>query len=97
MIHVLFFASIREQLQTGKLSIELDADGITVAGSASIGLSVSTVEQLIAYLASTYDQSWLPVLSADNVIKAVNQQVVDKNFIISDGDEVAFFPPVTGG
>jgi molybdopterin synthase sulfur carrier subunit len=86
MISVLFFASIREQLETDRLSITADAS-----------VNILTVEQLIFYLASTHDQSWLQILSADNVIKAVNQQVVDNTYALSDGDEVAFFPPVTGG
>jgi molybdopterin synthase sulfur carrier subunit len=28
---------------------------------------------------------------------ALNQQMVDESVLLSDGDEVAFFPPVTGG
>ena len=28
---------------------------------------------------------------------AVNCQYVDKNFVIKNTDEIAFFPPVTGG
>ena len=33
----------------------------------------------------------------DNTLCAVNMEYVDRNHIASDGDEVAFFPPVTGG
>ena len=34
----------------------------------------------------------------DNRIRiAVNQQVVKADHVIADGDEIAFFPPVTGG
>ena len=31
------------------------------------------------------------------VLVAVNHEYVDKNFNLKDGDEIAFFPPVTGG
>jgi len=33
----------------------------------------------------------------DNTLCAVNQSQADEQFQVSDGDEVAFFPPVTGG
>lgn len=33
----------------------------------------------------------------DNLLAAVNMEYVAWNSIVKDGDEVAFFPPVTGG
>lgn len=33
----------------------------------------------------------------DNVLMAVNQEYVEHTHPVYDGDEVAFFPPVTGG
>jgi sulfur-carrier protein len=41
--------------------------------------------------------AWRDVLAQDNMIRAVNQVVVPGNCTLRDGDEVAFFPPVTGG
>ena len=32
-----------------------------------------------------------------NLLMAVNMEYVDAGQVIRDGDEVAFFPPVTGG
>jgi molybdopterin synthase sulfur carrier subunit len=32
-----------------------------------------------------------------NTLIAVNMDYVDKDYRIKDGDEVAFFPPVSGG
>lgn len=33
----------------------------------------------------------------DNILAAVNMDYVELNAAVNDGDEVAFFPPVTGG
>ena len=33
----------------------------------------------------------------DNVLAALNMEYVDDGARVSEGDEVAFFPPVTGG
>jgi sulfur-carrier protein len=33
----------------------------------------------------------------DNSLAAVNMEYVEFDNIVKDGDEVAFFPPVTGG
>ena len=84
MIDVLFFASIREQLGTRELSL-------TLAGKDS---TVSSLRQQIIDLRG---EVWSDVLCADNVVIAVNQQVVDDQYVLRDGDELAFFPPVTGG
>ena len=32
-----------------------------------------------------------------NVLVAINMEYADPNQTVNDGDEVAFFPPVTGG
>jgi molybdopterin synthase sulfur carrier subunit len=32
-----------------------------------------------------------------NILMAVNLEYVDSDHVLKDGDEVAFFPPVTGG
>ena len=44
---------------------------------------------------------WLKIANnkpmPENTLCAVNQSQADAQFAVSDGDEVAFFPPVTGG
>lgn len=44
---------------------------------------------------------WLQATEAkvmpDNTLAALNMEYVDLACIVADGDEVAFFPPVTGG
>jgi len=82
VIRVLFFAQLREQLQCENLSLELPAD-----------LSVTGLREKLIELHPT----WLEFLASDKLLFSVNQTLVKASHIIQDGDEVAFFPPVTGG
>ena len=84
MIDVRFFASIREQLGTSELSLALDVEH-------------ATVTDLRQHLIDIRGANWEGVLCADNVLIAVNQEVVDDQHLLKDSDELAFFPPVTGG
>ncbi len=84
MLTILFFARIREQLGVDRLSLKLPSN-------------VATVRQLQDFLVAEHGGNWAGVLLADNVIVAINQEVVDRDHALADGDEVAFFPPVTGG
>lgn len=41
---------------------------------------------------------WAEEFSGENkILVAINQQMSERETAINDGDEVAFFPPVTGG
>jgi molybdopterin synthase sulfur carrier subunit len=40
---------------------------------------------------------WDLALESGKLLAAVNQSIVPLEHALSDGDEVAFFPPVTGG
>ena len=84
MLRVLFFARIREQLDCASLEVEWEE-------------GVASLDALQAQLAAQRGQLWADVLGQDNIIRAVNQDVVSANCALADGDEVAFFPPVTGG
>lgn len=51
---------------------------------------------------STVRDVWLRVAEdpdafPDNLLVAVNLEYADLDHPVADGDEVAFFPPVTGG
>jgi molybdopterin synthase sulfur carrier subunit len=84
MIKVLFFARVREQLGCTALELPWPRGGLDLNG-----LQESLCEERGA--------AWRSVLSEDNMIRAVNQRVVADNCELQDGDEIAFFPPVTGG
>ena len=51
---------------------------------------------------SSVDDVWRLVtkhkkIEIDNIMATVNMEYVKSSHVISDGDEIAFFPPVTGG
>lgn len=84
MLSLVFFASVREQLGVDKLQWVWGGD-------------LLTVEQLLAALINAKGGRWEAVLLQSNLLIAVNQETVGLDSAISDGDEIAFFPPVTGG
>ncbi len=81
MIKVLFFAQTRELV--GVDEIELES-------------TFGDVETLRAHLAEQ-EGKWSLALEQGKILAAVNQAIVPMETEIKDGDEVAFFPPVTGG
>jgi len=83
-VKVLFFAGLREQLGTPGEEIELPG-------------GVSTVAGLRAHLRAR-GGNFEKVLAEKSLVRAaVNQDMVQPTAAIKAGDEVAFFPPVTGG
>ncbi|MEF1220359.1 molybdopterin synthase sulfur carrier subunit, partial [Photobacterium damselae] len=57
---------------------------------------VNTAEELRQQLALRGDK-WQLALESGKLLVAVNQTICPLDTEIKDGDEVAFFPPVTGG
>ena len=58
--------------------------------------SVSTIESLLTWLVAHKGDAWTTVADPKNLV-AVNQEMASRDTELHDGDEVAFFPPVTGG
>ncbi|GAA0790206.1 molybdopterin converting factor subunit 1 [Marinobacterium sediminicola] len=81
---LVYFARIREQLGCDEEEMALP-DGVT------------TLAELIERLVQLRGETWHQVLSAPDLICAINQEVAALDATLSDNDEVAFFPPVTGG
>ena len=81
MINILFFAQTRERLNCENLQLEVES-----------GLHVSALKSQL----QQKNELWHEVFSSD-LLCAVNQALVPSTHVIDDGDEVAFFPPVTGG
>ena len=81
MINVLFFAQVRELVGTSALEMP-DA--------------FPDVATLRGELAQKGDR-WALALDSGKLLAAVNQTLVPMSHPLKAGDEVAFFPPVTGG
>lgn len=56
--------------------------------------SAGTVEELRQAILGQ-GEAWSAM--NDNLLSAVNQTLVSDDALVKPGDEVAFFPPVTGG
>ncbi len=84
MIDILYFASLREQLNTGREQLELTTN-------------LNRVGDLKKLLA-TRGEIWQRAFGDDeSLLVSVNQAMAEDTTAIHDRDEIAFFPPVTGG
>jgi sulfur-carrier protein len=83
MIRLRYFASLRESLGIGDEQIELP-DG------------VQDLPALTRWLQDR-DATWENALADSRLHVAINQEIVTTDARVRDGDEVAWFPPVTGG
>ena len=75
---------------------------IKVRYFASLKESVGRTEDELAFAGlATVSDVWYRANAGkplpDHVLVAVNMEYVERDSTVKDGDEVAFFPPVTGG
>ncbi len=59
--------------------------------------SVTTVAELVTWLSNLDPRHAGAFKDQKSVRCAVNQEFADPSTVLHPGDEVAFFPPVTGG
>jgi molybdopterin synthase sulfur carrier subunit len=85
VVDILYFASVRE-------AMDCDMEKIELAGATA------RVSDLVVLMA-TQNKKFLEVQSAGvaPLLVSVNQELATSETAISEGDEVAFFPPMTGG
>jgi len=83
MLTLKFFASLREALGCAEERLTCPA-------------GVRTLGELRTTLAERGGE-WKRLTENRSLRCAVNQEMVGDATVLSDGDEVAFFPPVTGG
>lgn len=83
MIKVLFFAGLRESAQTD--SINVSSEGIT------------SIRELVAKLGELLPKELAQALADETAMVSVDQVYAGWGASISDGAEVGFLPPVSGG
>lgn len=83
MVTLLYFARLRESLGLSSEQLELPPQ-------------VSDLRSLTAWLGQR-GEHWHRELSSGTVRMAINQNMANADAPVRDGDEIAFFPPVTGG
>jgi molybdopterin synthase sulfur carrier subunit len=84
MVRVVYFARLREALGLGQESLALP-DG------------VQTVGEVRDWLGRRGERWRRELVESPNLCVALNMDYASNESVITDGDEVAFFPPVTGG
>jgi len=82
VIKILFFAQLREMLELESLEFAMPA-----------AISVAQLKKQLAEKGGR----WQLMFVEQEVLVAVNQVIRDDDTLLKAGDEVAFFPPVTGG
>lgn len=84
MVTLLYFASLRESIGVSREQVALPSGNTTIA---------ALVDQLRAR-----DARWTEAFAPGRQWRvAVNQQMASAATPVRPGDEIAFFPPVTGG
>jgi molybdopterin synthase sulfur carrier subunit len=81
---ILFFASLKSFLGREQMTVDIPQ-------------SVNTVEKLKAWLSETDPALKTAFETMPRLRSAVNQEMAFDSTDVKDGDEIAFFPPVTGG
>ena len=84
MARLLYFASLAETLGTRSEDITLPDDCATV----------TALTRLLRQRGQPYDSAFD---GETRILVAINQEMSDPEAEIRDSDEIAFFPPVTGG
>lgn len=82
MLDIHYFAGYRERLGLSSEQLAFDP-------------ALSSIRALRDHLLNR-GEAW-QALAADNLMCARNQELCALDQTLADGDEVAFFPPVTGG
>ena len=84
-LKLLFFASLRERFEFSQKEISLTKQ-------------VRTAEEFLLDMSKQIGGDWVDLFENKNMYKlAINQELSSWKDPIHEGDELAIFPPITGG
>ena len=81
---IIYFSWLKEILDTSGENIELPSN-------------IKNINNLIEWLKKRSTKHKKVFLKSKNIRCSINHQIVNKNSKIKNKDEIAFFPPFTGG
>ncbi|BED88926.1 molybdopterin synthase sulfur carrier subunit [Pseudoalteromonas sp. MM1] len=81
-VNVLFFGQLKERLKCDKLTVDI-----------AHTLSITAFKHMLV----EQNPHWQAWLEERDVLCALNQTMSSSDELVKAGDELAFFPPVTGG
>ncbi len=84
MLQIHYFASVREAMGREREQVDLPPD-------------VASVAELIRHLRGRDSAFARMFAEHETLLAAVNRAVAGNEQAIADGDEIAFFPPMSGG
>ena len=87
-ITIKLFSALREAL--GESEFQLDLSDISEAPAP---IDVASIKKQLAQRGA----EWKEALNQPNLVHALNHKVVFTDAVVTEGDELAFFPPMTGG
>jgi molybdopterin synthase sulfur carrier subunit len=81
---IIYFSWLKEILDISEENVNLPKN-------------IKNIKDLIKWLCTKSTKHRKVFLKSKNIRYSINHQIVDKNSKIKNNDEIAFFPPFTGG
>jgi len=83
-MQLLYFGWVRTKIGSGRETLDPPAE-------------ITDVRSLVEWLKQRGDGYQEALQDLETIRVAVNQEMVDLNALVSPSDEIALFPPMTGG
>ncbi|MGB0843474.1 MAG: molybdopterin converting factor subunit 1 [Alphaproteobacteria bacterium] len=83
-LHLAYFAWVKQEVGFGQENLQVSND-------------INSISDLVSHLKDQNEGYKRAFADSEKLRCAVNLEFCDFDTVLKDGDEVAFFPPVTGG